>query len=381
MRTLYDDEHYQFSDAVRTFIARSLPPRNSPPAHGSSFGRQAWLAAGELGLLGLGVPRDWGGSDAGDYRFQAIAIEQLARYSAGAASAFSIHFDVCAPYLVELTTTAQRERWLPKFCTGEIITAIAMTEPTGGSDLAALRTTAVEDGDEWVLDGSKTFITNGASADLVIVAARTTPDSRSKGISLFVVERGTPGFTSGSPLDKVGQHDVDTAELFLDEVRIPRDHLIGERDAGFLHMMSMLTQERVGSAVANLAHAHAAFCDTLEYVSDRTAFGSSIGKFQHNAFRLAELVTQLDVTQAFVDQCVLQHSRGELDATTAAKAKLWTSELQGVVLDACVQLHGGYGFMRETWVARAWVDARVTRIWAGSNEIMRLVISRDLDLG
>jgi long-chain-acyl-CoA dehydrogenase len=281
---------------------------------------------------------------------------------------------------VELTSQQQKRRWLPPFCTGELVTAIAMTEPSGGSDLAALRTTAVRDGDDWMLNGSKTFITNGYSADLVVVAARTSPEKKAKGITLFGVETGMPGFTRGRKLDKVGQTESDTAELFFDDVRVPAGNVIGEVDRGFIAMMERLPQERLGAAVSNLAHARQILDETLDYVRERTAFGQSVGSFQHNKFLLAELVTQVEVAQAYVDDAVLAHTDRELTAVDAAKAKWWSAQVQNDVLDACVQLHGGYGYMNEYRVARAWRDARVTKIWAGSNEIMKELIGRDLGL-
>jgi alkylation response protein AidB-like acyl-CoA dehydrogenase len=284
------------------------------------------------------------------------------------------------PYLVRLTTDEQKRRWLPKYCTGELVTAIAMTEPGGGSDLAALKTTAVRDGDDFVVNGSKTFITNGYSADLVIVAARTDPSKGAKGISLLAVEAGMEGFTRGRKLDKVGQEESDTAELFFENVRVPAANLIGELDRGFIHMMQQLPHERIGSAISNIAHVRAVLDETLDYVKERQAFGQPIGRFQHNKFLMAELYTQVEVAQAFVDRCIEAHLAGELTAVDAAKAKWWTAQVQNDVLDHCVQLHGGYGFMNEYRAAKAWRDARVTKIWAGSNEIMKELIGRDLGL-
>jgi alkylation response protein AidB-like acyl-CoA dehydrogenase len=342
--------------------------------------RDVWTEAGKQGLLGVLVPEEYGGGGADDWLFTVVIAEELAKLSAAVASCIGIHGDVVAPYLVELTTEEQRQRWLPGFCSGDIVTAIAMTEPSGGSDLAALRTTAVRDGDAWVLNGSKTFITNGWSADLVLVAARTSPDKGAKGITLFAVETGMDGFSRGRKLDKVGQTESDTAELFFDNVRVPAGNVVGEVDRGFIHMMERLVQERVGAAVSNIANTAQILEETIAYVKERTAFGQPIGTFQHNKFKLAELVTKVDVTQAFVDQCVLAHSAGELSAVDAAKATWWSAEVQNAVLDECVQLHGGYGYMNEYRVARAWRDARVTKIWAGSNEIMKELIGRDLGL-
>ncbi len=330
--------------------------------------REVWLEAGRNGFLGLEVPEQYGGSD---YRFNAVLGEELARASAAFSSCLGIHYDIVAPYLVKLTTDEQKERWLPKFCSGEMVTAIGMTEPSGGSDLAALETTAVRDGDDWIINGSKTFTTNGYSADLVVVAARTSPEKKARGITLFAVEAGTEGFERGRKLDKVGQPESDTAELFFDNVRVPSANMIGELDGGFIHMMQLLPQERIGAAVANLAHARPILEETIEYAKERKAFGQPIGQMQWNKFLIAELVTKLDVTQAYVDNCVAAHDAGELTAIDAAKAKWWSAQVQNEILDHCVQLHGGYGFMKEYRAARAWMDARVTKIWAGSNEIMR----------
>lgn len=377
-RTLYGEDHDAFRASVREFVARTVAPRSEEFAERRLIGREVWLEAGRQGLLGLEVPEEYGGGAAGDYRFNAVLTEELAAHSMALASSFAIHFDICAPYLVELTTEEQRKRWLPRFCSGELITAIGMTEPSGGSDLAALRTTAVRDGDDWIVNGSKTFITNGFQADLVIVAARTSPGK--KGITLFAVEEGMPGFQHGRKLDKVGQPEADTSELFFDNVRVPSANVIGEVDGGFVAMMERLPQERLGSAVTNVFHAAAVLEETLAYVKERKAFGQRIGSFQYNKFTLADLVTKIDVSTAFVDQCVAAHTDGELTAVDAAKAKMWTAEVQNDVIDACVQLYGGYGYMREYRVARAWMDARVTRIWAGSNEIMREIVGRDLGL-
>jgi alkylation response protein AidB-like acyl-CoA dehydrogenase len=380
-RTLFEPEHEALRQSVREFLDRHVRPRYEEFIAAKAYPRNVWIEAGKQGFLGLQVPEQYGGGGAAhDYRFTAVMAEELAAVSVALASCFGIHSDINAPYLTELTTEEQKQRWLPKYCTGEIITAIGMTEPSGGSDLAALKTTAVRDGDAFVLNGSKTFITNGYSADLVIVAARTDPAKGAKGISLLGVETGMPGFTRGRKLDKVGQEESDTAELFFDNVRVPATNLIGELDRGFIHMMERLPQERIGAAVSNLAHARAILAETLVYAKERKAFGQAIGRFQHNKFLFAELVTQVEVTQAFVDAGVLAHTRGELTAVDAAKAKWWTAQVQNDVLDACVQLHGGYGYMNEYRVARAWRDARVTKIWAGTNEIMKELIGRDLGL-
>jgi len=379
-RNLYSADHEAFRQTAREFVERSLKPRAQQFIDDRVIDRQVWIEAGKQGLLGLEVPEVYGGSAAGDYRFNAVLGEELAKFTAAASSCLGIHADCVAPYLVDLGTQEQKERWLPDFCSGELITAIAMTEPSGGSDLAALKSAAVRDGDDWILNGSKTFITNGYQADLVVVAARTSPEKGARGISLFGVETGMAGFERGRKLDKVGQQESDTAELFFTDVRVPDANMIGEVDRGFIAMMERLPQERVGGAVSNTAHAQQILLETIEYAKERKAFGQPIGSFQHNKFLIAELVTKLEVTQAYVDDCVEAHADGKLTAVDAAKAKWWSAEVQNDVLDACVQLYGGYGYMNEYRVARAWRDARVTKIWAGSNEIMKELIGRDLGL-
>ncbi len=379
-RTLYTEDHEAFRDSARAWLDREVRPRLEEFIEAKGIPRDIWIGAGKQGFLGLEIEEQYGGSDAGDYRFNAVLSEELSRVSAAMSSCLGIHADIVAPYLHDLCTDEQKQRWLPRFCTGELVTAIGMTEPSGGSDLAALRTTAVKDGDSWVLNGSKTFITNGWSADLVVVAARTTPGSGARGITLFGVETGMAGFTRGRKLDKVGQTESDTSELFFQEVRVPEANVIGELDRGFIHMMERLPQERLGAAVSNIAHAAAILEETLAYIKERKAFGQAVGSFQFNKFLAAELVTKIEVSRAFSDQCVLAFNDGTLTAVDAAKAKWWSAEVQNEVLDACVQLYGGYGYMNEYRVARAWRDARVTKIWAGSNEIMKELIGRDLGL-
>jgi alkylation response protein AidB-like acyl-CoA dehydrogenase len=378
--SIYGRDHEDFRESVQEFLRREAWPRADEMVAERAIPRALWLAAGQQGYLGLSVPEEHGGVGTGDYRYNAVLLEELAKVSMALASSLSIHFDVVAPYLVTLTDQGQRDRWLPGFLTGETVTAIAMTEPSGGSDLAALRTTAERSAEGWVLNGSKTFITNGASADLLVVAARTTPGTRSRGITLFGIDGSVSGFSRGAKLDKVGQPEADTAELSFDDVQVCDDAVLGEVGEGFVHMMRGLPQERLGAAVANLAHARQILEETLGYARTRTAFGSAIGSFQHNKFLLADLVTRIDVTQAYVDRCVVAHAHGVLTATDAAKAKWWTSQVQNDVIDHCLQLHGGYGYMNEQRVARAWRDARVTKIWAGSNEIMKELIGRDLGL-
>ena len=382
-RNIYDDDHEAFRSSVQEFVDRTLKPRADEMLEAKSIARDIWLEAGKQGLFGLDIPEEFGGAGAEDYRFNAISAEVISGFNAATSSCFGIHSDVCPPYIVDLGTEEQKQRWLPPMASGEKICAIAMTEPGGGSDLAALKTTAVraDDGSGgWVLNGSKTFITNGYQADLVIVAARTDPSKGAKGISLIMVEDGMEGFSRGRKLDKVGQEESDTAELFFEDVRVPAENLIGEEGMGFISMMQRLPQERVGAAVSNVAHAKAILFETIEYAKERKAFGQPIGSFQHNKFKIAELVTSIEVAEAYVDDCVAAHAKGELTAVDAAKAKWWSAQVQNDVLDECVQLHGGYGFMNEYRVARAWRDARVTKIWAGSNEIMKELIGRDLGL-
>jgi alkylation response protein AidB-like acyl-CoA dehydrogenase len=376
--SIYELDHQDFRHTVRAFVETEAKPNYARYCEQRLIDRQLWLKAGSLGLLGLQVPQQHGGGDAGDWRFTAVVLEELSGFSSGLSSSFGIHCDIVAPYLCQLTSDDQKHRWLPGFASGELISAIAMTEPGGGSDLASLRTTATRTADGWLLNGTKTFITNGYRADVVVVAARTGTGKASNSISLFVVEDGTPGFTRGRKLDKVGQDESDTAELFFSDALVPLENLLGEEGRGFGYMMQRLPQERLNCAVSNLANADAVLAETLEYARSREAFGSPIGSFQHNRFKIAEMVTALDVTRSFVHDCVMAHVAGQLTAVQAAKAKWWSAQVQNDVLDNCVQLFGGYGYMRESLVARAWMDGRVSKIWAGTNEIMKEIIGRDL---
>src|ERR1700712_165591 len=378
-RTIFDDDHHAFRDAVKGFVRTEIVPNGDRFREQHGLDRPFWKAAGALDLLGIAVPAEYGGSEIDDFRFNMILNEELSKAGAAYGSCVGIHVDICEPYLVDLTTDEQKARWLPKFCSGENLCAIGMTEPEVGSDLAALRTTAVRDGDEWVINGGKTFITNGGSADSVITAVRTG-EAGPKGVSLILIPTDAPGFERGQKLSKIGQHESDTAELFFNDCRVPITNLIGEEGRGFIYMMERLEQERLSCAISNIAHAWGAYEETLKYVQDRRAFGQPIGRFQNSQFKLAEIATELDAAQAYVDHCVTLHGLGVLDAVDAAKVKLLSSEVQGRVIDVCVQLHGGYGYMEEYFVGRAYNDARVTRIWAGSNEIMKLVIGRSLGI-
>ncbi|MFF0148615.1 long-chain-acyl-CoA dehydrogenase [Amycolatopsis sulphurea] len=379
-RSIYLPEHDAFRASVRTFLAREVEPRLEEYRAAHGLPREFWLRAGHHGFLGLEIPEEFGGGGADDYRFNAVLTEELAKVSMALASCVGIHADIVVPYLLHLATDERKKRWLPRMASGELLTAIAMTEPSGGSDLARMRSTAVRDGSEFVVNGSKTFITNGYSADLIVVALRTTSGRGARGLSLFGIETSRAGFARGRRLDKVGQDESDTAELFFHDVRVSEDDLIGEYDGGFGHLMTWLPQERLNGAVTNLAHARAVLDETIRYSRERAAFGQPIGQFQHNKFLIADLVTRVEVTQAYVDQCVMSHVEGTLSPVDAAKAKWWTAQVQNDVLDHCVQLHGGYGYMNEYRVARAWRDARVSKIWAGSNEIMKELIGRDLGL-
>ena len=380
-RLLFDDEHELFRDSVRRFIASDVAPRNDEWERAGIVDRDLFLGAGKHGFLGMAVPTEHGGGGVDDFRFNSVVNEELSKVSAALGSSFSIHADICMPYLVELTTEEQKQRWLPGFCRGELITAIAMTEPAAGSDLQAIRTTARRDGDGWVLTGSKTFITNGINADLVIVVARTDPDAPgSRGLSLLVVERDMPGFTRGRNLAKIGLKAQDTAELFFDEVRVPAENLLGTENRGFAHLMENLPQERLSIAVGAVAAAETVLAQTVEYVAARTAFGRPVGSFQNSRFVLAELQTEVTIARTFVDECVRQLDTGDLTPVDAAMAKYWTTELQNKVADRCLQLHGGYGYMDEYPVSKAWRDARIQPIYGGTNEIMREIVGRSMGL-
>ena len=378
-RTIFDDEHHQFRDSVRRFLAKEVVPHNDEWERAGAVDRAMFQRFGENGFLGMAVPEAFGGGGVNDFRYNTIIAEEVQAAGVNAAGAgVQLHNDVCIPYFTDLTTDEQKQRWLPGICSGELITAIAMTEPGTGSDLASITTTAIRDGDHYVVNGSKTFITNGINSDLVVVVVKTDPTQRHRGMSLLVVERGTPGFERGRNLDKMGMHAQDTAELFFSDARVPVENLLGEEGTGFTSLVRNLPQERLSVAVNAVAAARAAFDWTLAYTKERTAFGQPVATFQNSRFKLAEMATEIEVGQAFVDTCILAHVAGELTAEEAAMAKWWTSELQGRVIDTGVQLHGGYGYMTEYPIARAYVDARVTRIYAGTTEIMKEIIGRSL---
>jgi alkylation response protein AidB-like acyl-CoA dehydrogenase len=378
-RTVFDPEHEQFREVVREFLAREVAPHAQAWEAAGIVDREVYRAAGKHGVIGFNVPDEFGGGGVSDFRFNAVVAEELAVAGPGT-PAFTLHNDIVAPYLVSLSTPEQQQRWLPGFASGDLIGAIAMSEPGAGSDLAGVRTHAERDGSDWVLSGSKTFISSGINADLVIVVTRTDPTAGHRGFSLLVVERDMPGFTRGRNLEKIGQKSQDTAELFFDQVRVPAANVLGADGRGFYHLMHNLPAERLSIAVSAVAGARAIFAETVTYAKNRTAFGQPIGAFQHNRFVLAELDTELDIARVYVDRCLEAVVAGELTAVEAAKAKWWTTELQKRVVDACVQLHGGYGYMLEYPVARAYLDARVQTIYGGTTEIMKEIIGRDLGL-
>jgi alkylation response protein AidB-like acyl-CoA dehydrogenase len=376
---LYEQIHADFRALCREFLAREAVPYHAEWEKAGLVDRDIWRKAGAAGLLGLDVDEEYGGGGQRDFRLNAVLVEEIIRAGCSGLG-FGLHNDVVAPYLTELTTAEQRKRWLPGFCSGEIVTAIAMSEPGAGSDLAGVRTTAARDGDSYVLNGQKTFITNGEHADLVIVVAKTAPDQGAHGLSLVAVERGAPGFTRGRRLEKVGLKANDTAELFFDDCRVPADNLIGAENHGFYQLMGNLPRERLGIAVAAVAAAEAILEQTLDYARNRQAFGRPIGAFQHNRFLLAELDTEVTIARTFLNHCVTEFNAGRLTVSDAAKAKWWTTELQNKVADRCVQLHGGYGYMLEYPVAKAWLDSRVQTIYGGTTEIMKEIIGRGLGL-
>ncbi len=376
-RTLYEAEHEAFRSSVRAFMDRHVVPFHKEWEDAGIVDRSLWLEAGKQGLLGTQVPETYGGGGVSDFRYNCVVNEELVRAGASGPG-FTLHNDIMAPYLLHLTTEEQKQRWLPGFVTGELITAIAMSEPGAGSDLQGLTTSARRDGEDFVVNGSKIFITNGINADLVLVVAKTDPEAGARGYSLLMVERDMPGFARGRNLDKVGMKAQDTAELFFDDVRVPVTNLVGELNGGFIHLMNALPQERLSIAVTAVAAARRLFDVTLEYCKGRTAFGKPVGSFQHNRFVLAEMATEVEIAETYLDRAIMEHNAGRFGVQDAAMAKWWTTELQKRVTDQCVQLHGGYGYMLEYPVARAFLDSRAQTIYGGSTEIMKEIIGRSL---
>lgn len=374
-RTIFSDEHHDFREMTRNFLEKEAVPHHPEWESQGHVSRDVWLAAGKTWLLAMDVAEEYGGGGIPDLRFQWIVTEEVARAGTSGLG-FPLHNDVLAPYLIELTTDAQKRRWLPAFCTGETITAIAMTEPGTGSDLQGIQTKAVRDGDEWVINGQKTFITNGIMSDLVVVVAKTDPNAGAHGFSLLVVERDTPGFERGRNLEKIGMSAQDTAELSFADVRVPADNMLGEEGKGFIYLMQNLPRERLSIAVGATAGAEKVLEDTIAYVKDRTAFGKPLAKLQTIRHTVAELSTKLAVTRAFVDRCIVDLDEGKLGPAEASMAKYWASETAKEVIDSCLQLHGGYGYMKEYPVAKAYLDTRVQTIYGGTSEIMKEIIGR-----
>lgn len=378
-RTIFGEEHRAYRETVRAFLAKEVVPHHQRWEREGIVPRELFAKAARQGLLAMAVPERYGGAGVEDFRFNQIVVEEVAYAGvAGSGLGLTLHNDISLPYFLAYCDEAQRERWLGGIADGSLITAIAMTEPGIGSDLASMSASARRDGDHYVVNGAKTFITNGINADLVIVALKTDPSERHRGISLMVMERGMEGFERGRNLEKLGMHAQDTAELFFEDVHVPVRNLLGEEGRGFRYLVSNLAQERLSIAIAGVAAAQAALDWTLAYVKERTAFNQPIGSFQSARFALAEIKTEVELATHYTDQAVLALNRGELSAEDAAMAKWWCTELQGRVVDRCVQLHGGYGYMLEYPIARAYADARVTRIYGGANEIMKEIVGRSL---
>jgi acyl-CoA dehydrogenase len=375
-RTLFNEEHEIFRDSVRRFLAQECAPHHDRWEEQGNVDREIWNRAGEQGLLCPTVPEEFGGPGT-DFLYNVIVDEEISRAGLSGIG-WGLHSDIVAPYLVNYGSAHLKEKYLPRMVSGELISAIAMTEPGAGSDLQSVKTTAVLDGNDYVINGSKTFITNGYLSDVVIVVAKTDPAAGAKGTSLIMVEAGMPGFTKGRKLKKVGMKAQDTAELFFEDVRVPKENLIGEEGMGFIYLMQELPQERLSVAVNAVAATEAVLEATVAYVKERKAFGKPVASFQNTQFKLAEMDAELSAMRVFIDRCIELHLQGKLDVPTAAKTKLLSTDLQCKITDECVQLHGGYGYMWEYPVARAWADSRVQRIYAGTNEVMKLIISRAL---
>lgn len=380
-RDLYEAEHLAFAESFRSFVAKEISPHYLDWETAGIAPRELYVAAGRHGFLGMAIPEQYGGGGSSDFRFNAVIAEELARAGIGGAGlGLTLHNDITTPYFTDIANDEQKERWLPGIASGELVTAIAMTEPGTGSDLAGISTTAHRDGDVYVVNGSKTFITNGINSDLVIVAVKTDPEARHSGMTLLVVERGTEGFERGRNLDKIGMHSQDTAELFFSDARVPVTNRLGDEGRAFDYLTSNLAQERLSIAVTGVATARAAVDWTVDYVTERRAFGSTIGSFQNTKFVLAEQRTAVEVAQAYVDKCILALNADELTAADASAAKFWCTELQKRVVDACLQLFGGYGYMSEYPIARAYADARVTTIYGGTTEVMKTIVAKDMGL-
>ncbi len=379
-RNIFETDHDIFRETVEHFVETEILPFHEQWSEEGKVDKAMFRAAGAQGLLGMAIPESYGGGGVDDFRYNAV-IDEVVTASGAAASGvcITLHNDVCIPYFLSYATEEQRDRWFPGLVSGRLMTAIAMTEPGTGSDLAAIATTAELEGDEYIVNGSKTFITSGINADLVIIVARTGPDPHG-GLTLLVVEDGVKGFEKGRNLDKMGMHAQDTAEMFFSDVRVPVENRLGAEGMGFMQLIGNLPQERLSIAVGAVAAAEAALALTIEYARERSAFGRPIGRFQHNRFVLAELKTEVDIGRVFVDRLLAEHVAGALTIEQAAEAKWWTTEMLKRVVDAGVQMHGGYGYMMEYPIAQAYLDARVQTIYGGTTEIMKEIIGRGLGL-
>ena len=380
-RTIFESEHDEFRQAFRAWVDNEILPNDLAWNEAGIVPRELFADAGSHGFLAFDVPEEFGGGGMPDFRFNAIAAEEIQMAGVGASGlGLTLHNDITIPYFLKYCSEEQKQRWLPGIASGELITAIGMTEPGIGSDLASMSTSAIRDGDDYVVNGSKTFITNGINADLVVLAVKTDPSQRHAGMSIIIMERGLDGFERGRNLEKLGLHAQDTAELFFTDVHVPAANLLGEEGKGFAMLVDNLPQERLSIAVAGVAAARAAVEWTLEYVKGRNAFGQPVGSFQNTRFELAELATEIDVAQAYVDASIMALNQGTLTAEDAAKSKWWCTELQKRAVDRCLQLFGGYGYMHEYPISRAYADARITTIYGGTTEIMKEIIGRSMGL-
>ncbi|MDN4173721.1 acyl-CoA dehydrogenase family protein [Nocardioides sp. SOB77] len=377
--SIYEQEHEDFRTTVRAFLEKEVVPHHDQWEKDGQVSREVWLKAGEAGLLCFDVAEEYGGPGIKDFRYNAVVAEEISKVGASGLG-FPVHTDIIVPYISQLGTEEQKQRWLPGLVSGELISSIAMTEPGAGSDLQGIRTSAVDKGDHYVLNGSKTFISNGIMSDVVIVVARTDPDAGHQGISLLVVERGMEGFERGRNLDKMGMKAQDTAELFFDNVVVPKENLLGEEGSGFISLMLNLPQERVSIAAIAVAACEHVLDLCLSYAKEREAFGKPIGKFQHNRFLLAEMATEVHIARLFVNDCILKLNEDKVDTSLASMAKWWTTELQKKLVDQGVQLHGGYGYMTEYPISKAYVDSRIQTIYGGTTEIQKEIIGRSLGI-
>jgi len=380
-RTLFEADHDLFRESARRFIDTEIVPNVAKWEQAGKVDKEMFRRAGQAGLLGMAIPTEYGGGGVDDFRFNAVIVEEMMAADAFASGmCITLHNDVVLPYFIELASDEQKGRWFPGLVSGELMTAIAMTEPGAGSDLAGIKTTATRDGDSYLVNGSKTFITNGINSDLVVTAVKTDPSRRHAGMSLLVIEDGMEGFTRGRNLEKIGLHAQDTAELFFDDVRVPIENVLGEEGRGFAHLVDNLSQERLSLTVGSLAHAQTAFDWTLVYVKERQAFDQPIGSFQTVKHAMAEMRTELDIAQTYVDSQIVALNEHRLTPEEAAKAKWWVTELENRVISRCLQLFGGWGYMEEYPIARAFRDARVQTIYGGTTEIMKEIVGRSLGL-